>query len=49
MLEEAGLVSRDVVGREHRLRLRPQPLEEVLRWLWEAKLDEVERWLESSA
>jgi DNA-binding transcriptional ArsR family regulator len=51
MLEETGFVSRTVVGRTHRLELRPKPLVDVERWLerhralWEAKFDVVERHL----
>lgn len=51
VLEDAGLVSRTVVGRTHRLRLAPRPLDRAERWLerhrrlWEAKFDAVERHL----
>lgn len=51
VLEETGLVSRTVVGRTHRLELRPDPLAHAERWLerhrelWEAKFDAVERHL----
>src|SRR5207244_13254156 len=33
VLERAGLVRRRVRGREHWLRLRPEPLREATRWL----------------
>jgi DNA-binding transcriptional ArsR family regulator len=51
VLERAGLVRRRVRGREHWLRLRPQPLREASRWLahyrtfWNARLDALERLL----
>jgi DNA-binding transcriptional ArsR family regulator len=48
VLEQAGLVRRRVRGREHWLRLRPQPLREASRWLehyrgfWNRRLDALE-------
>ena len=51
VLERAGLVDRRVRGREHRLRLRPAPLQEAARWLdhyrvfWGERLDALERML----
>ena len=48
VLERAGLVRRRVRGREHWLRLRPEPLREASRWLehyrefWDARLDALE-------
>jgi DNA-binding transcriptional ArsR family regulator len=51
VLEQAGLVSRAIEGRRHRLRLEPRPIEEAGRWierhraLWEAKFDAVESYL----
>jgi DNA-binding transcriptional ArsR family regulator len=48
LLERAGVVRRSVVGREHRLRLEPRPLDEASRWLaamWERKFDAVEQHL----
>lgn len=51
VLERAGLVRRRVRGREHWLRLRPQPLREANRWLehyrsfWNARLDALEQLL----
>jgi DNA-binding transcriptional ArsR family regulator len=52
VLEDAGLVRRDVNGREHRLRLEGRSMTEAEQWierhraLWERKLDAVERYLE---
>lgn len=51
LLEEAGLVEREIVGRRHVLRLRGDGLDAATRWLelhrslWEAKFDTVERHL----
>ena len=51
LLEEAGVITRRVEGRTHRLSLRAGPLEDAERWLethralWEAKFDAVERHL----
>jgi DNA-binding transcriptional ArsR family regulator len=51
VLEQAGLVRRRVSGREHWLRLRPQPLRDASRWLehyrefWETRLDALEDFL----
>jgi len=48
VLERAGLVRRTVRGREHWLRLRPEPLRAATRWLeayrtfWSARLDALE-------
>ena len=48
VLERAGLVTRTVRGREHRLRLNPAPLREAVRWLahyrafWKTRLDALE-------
>lgn len=52
MLEEAGVVSRVVVGRNHRLTLRPEALEEAETWIadqrarWVRLFDVVEQYLE---
>jgi DNA-binding transcriptional ArsR family regulator len=52
MLEEAGVVSRVVDGRTHRLALRPEALAETSAWLdsqrqrWERMFDVVEEYLE---
>ena len=51
LLEDAGVITRRVEGRTHRLSLRARPLEDAERWLerhralWEAKFDAVERHL----
>jgi DNA-binding transcriptional ArsR family regulator len=51
-LEEAGVVSRVVVGRNHRLGLRSETLAEAERWLedqrarWERAFDAVAEYLE---
>jgi DNA-binding transcriptional ArsR family regulator len=51
VLERAGLVERTVQGREHRLRLRAEPLSEASAWLegyrtfWEARLGALEEFL----
>ena len=51
VLEQAGLVGREVRGREHWLRLRPAPLREASRWLehyrafWDGRLDALEDFL----
>jgi DNA-binding transcriptional ArsR family regulator len=48
VLERAGLVRRQVRGREHLLRLDPRPLREAAGWLehyrefWELRLDALE-------
>ena len=47
MLEEAGVVSRVIVGRNHRLALRPEALADAERWIenqrnrWEKLFDVV--------
>lgn len=52
MLEEAGVVSRVVDGRTHRLTLRPQALAEASAWIdsqrerWERLFDVVGEYLE---
>lgn len=52
VLEDAGLIRRQVEGREHRLRLEAEPMSEAGRWierhreLWERKFDAVERYLD---
>jgi DNA-binding transcriptional ArsR family regulator len=51
VLERAGLVERTVLGREHRLRLNPAPLQEATMWLehyrrfWESRLGALEELL----
>jgi DNA-binding transcriptional ArsR family regulator len=52
LLEEAGVVSRMIDGRTHRLALRPEALAETSAWLdsqrerWERLFDVVEQYLE---
>ncbi len=52
VLERAGLVERQVSGREHRLSLRAAPLRDVARFaagyasFWEERLDALERLLD---
>ncbi len=52
LLEEAGVVSRVIDGRTHRLALRPEALAETSAWLdsqrerWERLFDVVEQYLE---
>ncbi|HEV2356039.1 MAG TPA: metalloregulator ArsR/SmtB family transcription factor [bacterium] len=54
ILERAGLVRRDVVGREHYCHLDPRPLRRATAWLehhrafWEARLDALERHVAST-
>jgi DNA-binding transcriptional ArsR family regulator len=51
LLEDAGVITRRVEGRNHRLSLRARPLDDASDWLerhrrlWEAKFDTVERHL----
>lgn len=48
VLERAGLVRREIVGREHHCHLAPRPFEEASGWLetyrdfWESRLDALE-------
>jgi DNA-binding transcriptional ArsR family regulator len=55
LLEEAGLVTRVIDGRSHRLALRPDTLAEVSEWTesqrkrWEALFDAVGEYLEEQA
>lgn len=54
VLEDAGLVTRRIEGRTHRLRLERRVIDDATSWLerhralWEAKLDAVEEWLSSA-
>lgn len=49
VLEKAGLIQREVLGREHYCRISTEPLEEVSNWLtyyqafWTSRLDAMER------
>ncbi len=51
VLERAGLVRREVHGREHLCRLEAHPLEDATAWLenyrqfWEVRLDALERYV----
>ena len=55
LLEEAGVVSREVDGRNHRLALRPDTLAEASEWIdrqrrrWEALFDVLGEYLEERA
>jgi DNA-binding transcriptional ArsR family regulator len=55
LLEESGVVSRAVDGRNHRLALRPETLAETSEWIdrqrtrWEALFDAVGEYLEQRA
>ena len=55
VLERAGLVERTVQGREHRLRLNAEPMQEAARWLehyrklWNTRLDALEGYLMGKA
>ena len=54
LLEQAGLVTRTIEGRAHRLRLAPSAITEPAEWLehhralWEAKLDVIEQHLQET-
>jgi DNA-binding transcriptional ArsR family regulator len=54
VLEGAGLVSRKVEGREHRISLNPAPLREASEWMgeyklfWEGQFDSLQHYLERS-
>src|SRR5512142_2082534 len=53
ILAEAGLLSRERVGRESRYRLRAEPLLEIQKWVaeyerfWDERLDSLRRYVES--
>ncbi len=53
VLERAGLIEREVRGREHRCSLAPAPLQEASQWteryraFWEGRLDALARLLDS--
>lgn len=54
VLEKAGLLRRQIVGRTHRCRLAPQPLGEVAQWIafyekfWNTKLDALDDYLNAN-
>lgn len=51
ILERAGMLSRHKSGRVHRLRMQPEPLNEIMDWVsrhqkfWNDRLDGLERYL----
>lgn len=51
VLERAGLIRREIQGREHICRLEPLPLQEATAWLehyrqfWDARLDALEMYV----
>lgn len=53
-LERAGLLERRRAGREHRIRLRPEPMRDAARWIetyrrfWEGSLDRLAAYLEAA-
>lgn len=55
VLEKAGLLRRQIVGRVHRCRLAPQPLGEVAEWIafyekfWNAKFDALDKYLNGAS
>jgi DNA-binding transcriptional ArsR family regulator len=55
VLESAGLITRRVAGRQHFLRLKPDPFHQARRWLdrqaqfWQGSLDRLAAQLESAA
>jgi DNA-binding transcriptional ArsR family regulator len=54
ILEEAGLITREVDGRVHRLTLESKPMKDALAWLeryrrfWDAKFNALDNYLTSS-
>jgi DNA-binding transcriptional ArsR family regulator len=55
VLEEAGLIEREIDGRVHRMRLGSEPLDEAVQWIektrsfWEARFDSLARHLERTS
>ncbi|MCH9638802.1 MAG: metalloregulator ArsR/SmtB family transcription factor [Betaproteobacteria bacterium] len=51
ILERAGMLSRQKVGRVHKLHMEPEPLKEIMDWLihhqkfWDNRLDALESYL----
>ena len=51
VLEQAGLIRREIEGRVHHVYLNAAPLEEAERWVnhyrqyWDARLESLEAWL----
>ena len=54
VLEDSGLIMREKDGRVHRMTLNSKPMKEALRWMeryrrfWEARFDELDRYLKST-
>ena len=54
VLEEAGLVDREIMGRHHHLSLNGRPLKDAMAWIeryrrfWEERLDALEHYLNST-
>ncbi len=54
VLERCGLVKRNVVGREHHLRLAPRAMQTAAHWIdrqrrfWDASFDRLDTFLERS-
>ena len=52
VLERAGLIQRKRIGREHRIRIDPRPIEEAQTWIghyarfWKRQFDAVDAYLE---
>lgn len=55
ILEQSGLIERDVVGRVHHLRLSPKAMETASSWIetqrkyWNAALDRLDAYLEETS
>jgi DNA-binding transcriptional ArsR family regulator len=55
ILEQSGLVERDVVGRVHQLRLSPKAMETASSWIetqrkyWNAALDRLDAYLDETS
>ena len=55
VLENAGLLRRQIIGRIHRCRLVPQPLSEAAKWIafyesfWNTKFDALDKYLNETS
>jgi DNA-binding transcriptional ArsR family regulator len=55
VLENAGLLRRQIIGRTHRCRLVPQPLSEAAKWIafyenfWNKKFDALDEYLNGTS
>ena len=55
VLENAGLLRRQIVGRKHLCRLVPQPLSDVAKWIdfyenfWDQKFDALDKYLNKTS